>query len=438
MSPSDPPSSAKRPSRPSRLLRATGPLLVVVGLPLIGALGFGLVHPVLPVGPEARPSPGEWVGVLHVHTRASDGTGTVPEVVTAARGEGLDFVVVTDHNGFAEPASSYRDGVLVLIGEEATTDRGEHLLVIGGDDPALREGEWLAVPDGPDDALRIVAHPLGPGRPWERGIPGSVDAMEIWNADTELRSGDGVGDWLSALALLVTQPVGALYRLLDHPGESLALFDSLAAQRPLAAACGVDAHQRIPLGSVDIRFPRYRHSFRFARVHVLVDAAEVAGATEAAGATELAGTTGATDPRDAARDGRAVLEALRRGRSWCAFDGLADGRGLVFEVDGGSGDPGLLGDEMAWREGLALRVELPPAGEEARIRVVRDGRVMVEKVGRSLRAPLSAPGLYRLEAALDLPRDGRGWLPWILTGHLRVTGAENEARAAREDPPVGS
>jgi len=431
MSPSDPSDNAKRPSR---LRRATGLLLTIAGLPLIGAFGFGLVYPVLPVGPEAGPLPEERVGALHVHTRASDGTGTVPEVAAAARAEGLDFVVVTDHNGFAEPSWSYREGVLVLVGEEATTDRGEHLLVIGGEDPTLRDGERLAVPEAPDEALRIVAHPMGPGRPWKRGLPASVDAIEIWNADTELRSGDGALDWISALALLVVQPVGGLYRLLDHPGKSLALYDSLAAERPVGAACGVDAHQRIPLGRVDIRFPRYRHSFRFARVHVLLDPADRFEASDSGEPAARAGDAKEApgpDPRDdgepgvvstARADGRAVLEALRGGRSWCAFDGLADGRGLVFRVEGGSGPAGRLGDEVEWRAGLELRVELPPAGKEARIRVVRDGGVVVEQVGRSLREPLPGPGLYRLEAALDVPRDGRGWLPWILTGHIRVTG----------------
>lgn len=405
MPPSDRPDSAKRAPL---FRRASIVLLAGATLLLIGMLGFGLVHPRLPVGPEAVALPGERVGALHVHTRASDGTGTVPEVAEAARAEGLDFVAVTDHNRFSEPASSYRSGVLVLVGEEATTDQGEHLLVFGGDDPALREGARLTVPDAPDVALRIVAHPLGPGRPWTRGLPGSVDAIEIWNADTELRSGDGVVDWISALALLATQPVGGLYRLLDHPAESLALYDSLAVERPVAAACGVDAHQRIPLGSVDIRFPRYRHSFRFARMHVLVDRSEVA-------------EEGAPDA--AARDGRAVLEALRRGRSWCAFDGLADGRGLVVDVEGSAGPVAGLGDEIVWREGLELHVELPPAGEVARVRIVRDGQVMAEELGRSLRTPVPGPGLYRLEAALDLPRDGKGWLPWILTGHIRVVAA---------------
>jgi len=37
-------------------------------------------------------------GDLHIHTRYSDGSGTVPEVVEVARQRGLDFIFVTDHD----------------------------------------------------------------------------------------------------------------------------------------------------------------------------------------------------------------------------------------------------------------------------------------------------------------------------------------------------
>ena len=36
-------------------------------------------------------------GAIHVHTRRSDGTGTVDEVAGAAARAGLNFVILTDH-----------------------------------------------------------------------------------------------------------------------------------------------------------------------------------------------------------------------------------------------------------------------------------------------------------------------------------------------------
>src|SRR5690606_25643630 len=40
-------------------------------------------------------------GVIHVHTRYSDGAGTVRRVAQAAVRAGLDFVIVTDHDTLA-------------------------------------------------------------------------------------------------------------------------------------------------------------------------------------------------------------------------------------------------------------------------------------------------------------------------------------------------
>ena len=55
-------------------------------------------------GDSSGARPGEWLertGALHIHSRYSDGTGTIEEILSAARGAGLDFVVLTDHDSLA-------------------------------------------------------------------------------------------------------------------------------------------------------------------------------------------------------------------------------------------------------------------------------------------------------------------------------------------------
>jgi hypothetical protein len=166
----------------------------------------------------------------------------------------------------------------------------------------------------------------------------------------------------------------------------------------MAGVCAVDAHQRIPLGPVDLKLPRYRQSFRFARMHLVL---------------------GGPPTGDAMADAATVVEALREGRSYCGFAGLADARGVRFEVASAMTTAGP-GESIAWTPGATLRVELPPAGTEARIRLYRDGVDVATGSGRTWSTPLERPGVYRIEAELDAPRDGRGWLPWILTNPVRV------------------
>jgi hypothetical protein len=359
-------------------------------------------------GTPSTPAPDEVVGVIHVHTVASDGGGTVEQVLAAAREQGLDFVVLTDHNVRGAPAWAYRDSVLLLVGEEVNTPFG-HLLVVGEQPVGDRRGDREASPSptdsvpvrtpavDPDEGLRIVAHPTG--RPTWIGWEGDeFDGIEIWNADTERRN-DSLGEWLVAVSLLPLRRLAGLYHLLDYPGEELRRWDELMRERTVFGVCSVDAHHTLPLNrsrSLDLHFPAYRHSFQLARQHVLLDAP----------------ATG-----DAREDGRAILAAIGRGSSYCAFDGLADGRGARFVVTSGD-ERADIGESIEWRPGATLGVTLPGGSpDDPMVRVVRNGDVAWEERGTTVSVSLLGPGFYRVEVLVD-----RGDLvPWILTNPIHVT-----------------
>ncbi len=61
------------------------------------------------------PDPGAWRGVFHVHTRASDGRGTIADVAAAARASGAAWVLVTDHNLMEAAQSRIVAGVLLVF-----------------------------------------------------------------------------------------------------------------------------------------------------------------------------------------------------------------------------------------------------------------------------------------------------------------------------------
>ena len=71
-------------------------------------------------------------GAIHIHTRRSDGTGTVDDVARAASRAGLTFVILTDHgDGTREPDTpSYRSGVLCIDAVEISTASG-HVVALG-------------------------------------------------------------------------------------------------------------------------------------------------------------------------------------------------------------------------------------------------------------------------------------------------------------------
>ncbi|SEO58732.1 hypothetical protein SAMN04487948_103364 [Halogranum amylolyticum] len=68
------------------------------------------------------------VADLHLHTTASDGTLTVPDLPDAARAGGVDTVAVTDHDRIhpdLEAPVTVHDGVIVIRGIELRVDTSE-------------------------------------------------------------------------------------------------------------------------------------------------------------------------------------------------------------------------------------------------------------------------------------------------------------------------
>ncbi len=385
-----------------RVLVAGGALAALA----LATAGLAALRTHEPFGAPSAPGPSEWVGVVHVHTVSSDGGGTLDDVAAAAREAELDFVVVTDHDVWAERRWQYREGALLIIGEEARVPGG-HLLIIAGEDPRGRAAKWpqrahadVARPDpaiAAGDALRVVAHPQGPARPWLIWDVRHFDGVEIWNWDTDWRD-DSLWDWMRALPLLPFEPTAALAKLVDRPDSSLARWDALLREAPIAGICSVDAHARVALTENRfLPFPAYRHLFQLARQHVFLD----------------------RDPTgDPDHDGDLVVEALRRGRGYCGFDGIADARGLSVEVESG-GEVAGLGQRVVWTDGATLRVALPAIGQPTTLTLFRDGVPVHETSEPTLEIELSGPGVYRIEAVVR-PESLSRSLPWIIANPVFV------------------
>lgn len=332
------------------------------------------------------------MGAYHVHTKRSDGGGTVDDVARAAAAAGLQFVIITDHLTAANAAllpepPAYRHGVLVIDAMEISTSEG-HLVALGLQAPAPYPLGGDAR-DVVDDVRRlggwtVAAHPDSPRTPLQwRGS--AVDGLEWINADSEWRDNQPARLALAALHAIV-RPAPAIASLFARPEPTLRRWDRWGRQRLVPGLAAVDAHARIGLREDDddaapprtvLARPSYEDMFRTLVQAVWLEAPPTGDATA-----------------DAAR----VLTALRTGRTYSAVAALASPAVLDVAVRGAS---------------MRVRVDGAP---QASVSIWRDGRAIVSGSGE-VETAASASGFYRVE--VQWPGAD---IPWIVSAPLFVPG----------------
>lgn len=343
-------------------------------------------------------------GVLHVHSRHSDGIGPIPRIARAASRAGVDFVFVTDHDTLAGrergEAGWYGD-TLVLVGQEVSPPEGNHFLVFGLDEVISRKllpeqfVEAAAVRGG----LGFVAHPHYPEDdryplkpfPWNDWSVTGFAGIEIWNYTV---------DWLTDVTPARLAPA-LLWpgRTVDGPDpRTLARWDKLLAAawtrgRRVVGIGGVDAHGILY---------SYRRMFRALRTHILVN-------------EDWSGDWG--------RDEEIILEALREGRAYVAYDELHDATGFQFFGEA-AGERVPMGDRLSLSSpGTAATTSSPRtwltvrAPAECLIKLKTPRGTAAEAEASTLEYRLTKPGVYRAEAWLP---GRRGWRPWVFTNPIYV------------------
>lgn len=378
----------------------------------------------------------EYRGICHSHSELShDSEVPFPEILAAAKEADIRFICMSDHpqNGLADFSKGWKgehDGVLFVRGFEM-----KYGFMPWGlpDDTILDAG-------APPDELAARIDSLGgvlffahseEEREWD--LP-QLAGMEIYNIHTDLkqRGSDGLMGLLPDILLSQGTYPDHVMRLIFTPQTAiLKRWDDLNKTRPIAGIAGNDCHQNngvrgyftennslllrktsdddigeIPLNAVTkallsmafgpltpgrMLFRKdldpYVRSIRFVNTHVLVKG-------------EL--------------NEASLLDALRRGRSFIAFDIMADARGFVFLADV-QGEKAVMGEAKPFSAGTRLEAESPC---EVRFTLLRDGEPVQEEVGRRLAFTPQTPGRYRVEASL---RVNGIWVPWVYTNPIRLT-----------------
>ena len=345
----------------------------------------------------------DYKGVIHVHTSlGGHSSGTFTELIAAAKSNDLDFVIMTEHpqaefDTGAMTLSGVHAGVLFVNGNEVATADGDRLLLIPAPPNANERRSTKDVVDQQKAnlGLAFAAYPTD-SNTWQSN---AVDGVEIYNLFTNTKRINRVVTFFDGLWSYRSYPDLMFANFFARPTEDLKRWDEAmsSSNRRLVAVGGNDAHSNVGFGLADstgkhivgVKLDPYERSFRTIRTHVLIQ-------------------------KDKSLTRESLLEALSLGHCYVSFDIFGDAAGFDFRLVQSSG---FMGDETAYLQPLELTAKAPLA---SRFVLLRNGVAVDQSAGSTVRFPVTAPGIYRIEVYLDsLPPPATG-KPWILSNPIYV------------------
>lgn len=346
----------------------------------------------------------DYKGIIHAHTSlGGHSTGNFDELIKAARANELDFVVMTEHTAemFDSSALTLNGnyyGTLFVGGQEVDTASGDRFLLIPGapetyQDSRLQTGQFIEKYKS-QNKLVFVTYPEKL-KSWDANF----DGIEIFSLHTNAKkmnpllfAGDALWSYYSYPELLLT-------KYFVRPDENLRKYDELTANKKLTLFAGTDAHSNIGfhlLGDdagnkiINLKLDPYAAIFRLARNHVLLE-------------------------KDKPLTPENLLQALKNGRSFVAFESLGDAKGFSFTAENGS-EVKIMGDEIALTDKVNLKSSAPLSG---RFVIFRNGAQVFEaKDAAQINFEAKEKGAYRVEVYLEQLGSPFDKMPWIISNPI--------------------
>jgi len=343
----------------------------------------------------------ELVCNLHIHSLYSDGTGTYSSIAQAALRQGVDVVIITDHNVLVKGVERYFENnsrkTLLLTAEEIHDQNRQpqknHTLVIGA---GVELSGYAANPQELIDevskhhGVSFLAHPHEydlpmfhePDISWVSWDVEGYTGFELWNGFSEFKT------------YAKTFPRALFYAFFPefmahspHP-QTLRKWDELLTNgKKVYAVGGSDAHA-LDFRKAFIRKTVLPYDFHFSAInnHLLVQ-------------NELSG--------DLELDSRQVYSALQTGCSFIGYDLPSSTRGFTFTLEN-EDQVAQMGESIRLIRGGTIRVHTPV---KADIEIIHNGRVIQSTEGSSsVVKNVTEPGYYRVQCKIDFLGQKRGWI----------------------------
>jgi hypothetical protein len=339
----------------------------------------------------------EYTGVVHVHSKFSDGHEKIPDIIEDARACGLDFVMFSDHMTL-EPLElglqKWFGNVLSIIGYEINDPENiNHYITYGLNEVLPRElhAEEYVRAVAEKGGVGFIAHPdekrsampSYPPYPWKAWDAKGFTGIEIWNHASE---------WLEKLTNL-NKYFYIFYPLKSLNGptrNTLERWDELNREKVVPGIGGTDAHAfPYKMGPLTLSIFRYKVLFKGIRTHILTE--------------EIL-------PDDSVKAVKIVLDSLASARCFVSNYRWGNAKGFRFEANRG---------EKTWNMGdviegapVEFRASVP---EKGTIVLYRNGGIVKKEKGKVLVHETDEPGAWRVVVL-------KGKKSWIFSNHIHLKG----------------
>lgn len=345
----------------------------------------------------------EYVGVLHVHSIFSDGSGEVEQIARLADECGLDFLVLTDHNtlrALHEGYEKFYGKTLLLVGCELNDKENKnHYLALGIKETFSTRRPAKEYVKSVKDAggIGFLAHPHEkrdsmkehPPYPWTEWDCNDFTGIEIWNHMSE---------WMENLTEQNKYQafLHPLKTIIKPPEETLRIWDELSIERKVVGIGGIDAHAHKVnlLGFFEVEVFPYKVLFKSIRTHILTEQNFEIKA----------------NPVSVEKAKNVVLQSLREGKCFISNYYHGDATGFRFFAES-EHKKIQMGDEVQSENPVILNVYLP--GKTADIRLIHNGKLVESLNNNEAKFIVQEKGIYRVEVFLETNA-------WIFTNHIRI------------------
>lgn len=332
-------------------------------------------------------------GVIHLHTIYSKDSELTPfDLIKYAKRKNIDFIIITDHNSIeAKKFEGLYDNVLLLVGEEITPPNGNHLLAIGID-------KFIECSDDPqknidrvneEGGLSFIEHPFFDGNrfikkeanmKWINWNVKNFTGMSIFNYTT-----DG-GERMKPITYLLFYFFPGLDK--DIPNfKTIKKWDELTQQRRVVGIGTLDAHFLYFKIFNKIKFEVFPFIYYFFSIRTNI----------------------ITKEDFLSKD--VIYNALKNGNVYINHEYLGDGRGFTFGLEK-DGDFYLMGEKVLFNGNENLLVKTP---KKCLIRIIKDGKVFIEKKGEEIYLKNIQKGIYRVETEIY---HNFNYKPWIYSNPI--------------------